>query len=226
MKTSRESGNRVNKIAKDMFTIPNAITLTGGILAWRGAEELNSPCGLSKAALGRLLDTIDGPVSRFTEQTSDVGAALDAITDKIVTAKILYEMKKQKVAPELVIGTIALLNFLNSTATGITNLRSEEKGKTRPTKSGKLAMAGETFTLIAYAGAHVAEYANNPKLAKFLRRLGATAFIASLPPAAHSLYTYTKQALGKNTVPERMPPTGAERSLRLMGALNKFNKCV
>ena len=90
MKTSRESGNRVNKIAKDIFTIPNAITLAGGILAWRGSKELNNPCGLSKAALGRLLDTIDGPVSRFTGQTSDVGAALDAITDKIVTAKILY----------------------------------------------------------------------------------------------------------------------------------------
>ncbi|QWQ32753.1 CDP-alcohol phosphatidyltransferase family protein [Candidatus Minimicrobia naudis] len=79
-------------MAKDVFTIPNAITLTGGILAWRGAEELNNPCGLSKAALGRLLDIIDGPVSRFTGQTSDVGAAFDAITDKIVIAKILYEL--------------------------------------------------------------------------------------------------------------------------------------
>ena len=225
MKTSRELGNTADKRAKDIFTIPNAITLTGGILAWRGAEELNNPCGLSKAALGRLLDTIDGPASRVTGQTSDVGAALDAITDKIVTAKILYEMHKQEVAPGQVIGTIALLNFLNSTATGITNLRSEKKGKTRPTKSGKLAMAGETFTLIAYAGAHVSEHTNNPNLAKFLRRLGAAAFIASLPLAAHSLCTYTRQALGKNTVPERMPPTGAERSLRLMGALNKFNKC-
>ena len=195
MKTSRESSNRANKIAKDVFTIPNAITLTGGILAWRGAEELNNPCGLSKAALGRLLDIIDGPVSRLTGQTSDVGAALDAITDKIVMAKILHEMNKKELAPEKVIDTVAVLNLINALATGIANLRSDEKAETRPTKSGKLAMAGETVTLISYIAAHIAEQDKNPKLAKLLRKLGAGAFAASLPFAAHATCTYIKRAI-------------------------------
>ena len=203
MKTSRESSNRANKIAKDVFTIPNAITLTGGILAWRGAEELNNPCGLSKAALGRLLDIIDGPVSRLTGQTSDVGAALDAITDKIVMAKILHEMNKKELAPEKVIDTVTVLNLINALATGIANLRSDEKAETRPTKSGKLAMAGETVTLISYIAAHIAEQDKNPKLAKLLRKLGAAAFAASLPFAAHATCTYIKRAVKGNAEKEK-----------------------
>ena len=224
MKTSRESSNRANKIAKDVFTIPNAITLTGGILAWRGAEELNNPCGLSKAALGRLLDIIDGPVSRLTGQTSDVGAALDAITDKIVMAKILHEMNKKELAPEKVIDTVAVLNLINALATGIANLRSDEKAETRPTKSGKLAMAGETVTLISYIAAHIAEQDKNPKLAKLLRKLGAGAFAASLPFAAHATCTYIKRAINGDSEKEKPRQIAdVNRSLGSMAMLRRLS---
>lgn len=224
MKTSRESSNRANKIAKDVFTIPNAITLTGGILAWRGAEELNNPCGLSKAALGRLLDIIDGPVSRLTGQTSDVGAALDAITDKIVMAKILHEMNKKELAPEKVIDTVAVLNLINALATGIANLRSDEKAETRPTKSGKLAMAGETVTLISYIAAHIAEQDKNPKLAKLLRKLGAGAFAASLPFAVHATHTYIKRAINGSAEKEKPRQIAdVNRSLGSMAMLGRLS---
>ena len=224
MKTSRESSNRANKIAKDVFTIPNAITLTGGILAWRGAEELNNPCGLSKAALGRLLDIIDGPVSRLTGQTSDVGAALDAITDKIVMAKILHEMNKKELAPEKVIDTVTVLNLINALATGIANLRSDEKAETRPTKSGKLAMAGETVTLISYIAAHIAEQDKNPKLAKLLRKLGAGAFAASLPFAAHATCTYIKRAIKGDSEKEKPRQIAdVNRSLGSMAMLGRLS---
>lgn len=224
MKTSRESSNRANKIAKDVFTIPNAITLTGGILAWRGAEELNNPCGLSKAALGRLLDIIDGPVSRLTGQTSDVGAALDAITDKIVMAKILYEMNKKGLAPKHVLGIVATLNLINAGATGIANLRSDEKGETRPTKSGKLAMAGETVTLISYIAAHIAEQDKNPKLAEILRKLGAGAFAASLPFAAHATCTYIKRAINGDSEKEKPRQIAdVNRSLGSMAMLGRLS---
>ena len=225
MKTSRESSNRANKIAKDVFTIPNAITLTGGILAWRGAEELNNPCGLSKAALGRLLDIIDGPVSRLTGQTSDVGAALDATTDKIVMAKILYELhKKKEMVPEEVIVSIATSNLVNAIATGIANLRSDEKGETRPTKSGKLAMAGETVTLISYIAAHIAEQDKNPKLAEILRKLGAGAFAASLPFAAHATCTYIKRAINGDSEKEKPRQIAdVNRSLGSMAMLGRLS---
>ena len=224
MKTSRESSNRANKIAKDVFTIPNAITLTGGILAWRGAEELNNPCGLSKAALGRLLDIIDGPVSRLTGQTSDIGAALDAITDKIVMAKILHKLHEEEIVPEEFLVSIATSNLANAIATGIANLRSDKKAETRPTKSGKLAMAGETVTLISYIAAHIAEQDKNPKLAKLLRKLGAGAFAASLPFAAHATCTYIKRAINGDSEKEKPRQIAdVNRSLGSMAILGRLS---
>ena len=224
METSRESSNRTNKIAKDVFTIPNAITLTGGILAWRGAEELNNPCGLSKAALGRLLDIIDGPVSRLTGQTSDVGAALDAITDKIVMAKILHKLHEEEIVPEEFLVSIATSNLANAIATGIANLRSDKKAETRPTKSGKLAMAGETVTLISYIAAHIAEQDKNPKLAKLLRKLGAAAFAASLPFAAHATCTYIKRAVKGNAEKEKPRQiSDVKRTLGSMAMLGRLS---
>lgn len=225
MKTSRESSNRANKIAKDVFTIPNAITLTGGILAWRGAEELNNPCGLSKAALGRLLDIIDGPVSRLTGQTSDVGAALDATTDKIVMAKILYEMNKKELAPKYVLGTVAILNSMNAAATGIANLRSDEKAETRPTKSGKVGLAMETAALVAYAAAELADKrTDSPKPAEILRKLGAGAFAASLPFAAHATYTYIKRAINGDVKKEKPRQIiDANRSLGSIATLRRLS---
>ena len=224
METSRESSNRANKIAKDVFTIPNAITLTGGILAWRGAEELNNPCGLSKAALGRLLDIIDGPVSRLTGQTSDVGAALDAITDKIVMAKILHKLHEEEIVPEEFLVSIATSNLANAIATGIANLRSDKKAETRPTKSGKLAMAGETVTLISYIAAHIAEQDKNPKLAKLLRKLGAAAFAASLPFAVHATHTYIKRAINGDVKKEKPRQIiDADRSFRSMEMLRHLS---
>ena len=224
MKTSRESSNSANKIAKDVFTIPNAITLTGGILAWRGAEELNNPCGLSKAALGRLLDIIDGPVSRLTGQTSDVGAALDAITDKIVMAKILHKLHEEEIVPEEFLVSIATSNLANAIATGIANLRSDKKAETRPTKSGKLAMAGETVTLISYIAAHIAEQDKNPKLAEILRKLGAAAFAASLPFAAHATCTYIKRAINGDSEKEKPRQIAdVNRSLGSMAMLGRLS---
>ena len=150
------------------------------------------------ARSGRLADVLDGKVARMTGQTSNTGAALDATTDKIVMAKILYEMNKKELAPKYVLGAVATLNSINALSTGIANLRSDKKAETRPTKSGKLAMAGETVTLISYIAAHITEQDKNPKLAKLLRKLGAGAFAASLPFATHATYTYIKRAINGN----------------------------
>lgn len=202
MKKAREASPVAHKIAKDIFTIPNLISVTGAALAIHGSEKIDTAEGLTECAVGRLADVLDGKVARMTGQTSNTGAALDATTDKIVMAKILYEMNKKELAPKYVLGTVALLNSINAVATGIANLRSDEKAETRPTKSGKLAMAGETVTLISYIAAHIAEQDKNPKLAKLLRKLGAGAFAASLPFATHATCTYIKRAINGNAEKE------------------------
>ena len=198
MKKAREAPPVAHKIAKDIFTVPNLISVTGAALVMHGSKKIDTTEGLAECAVGRLADVLDGKVARMTGQTSNTGAALDATTDKIVMAKILYEMNKKELAPKYVLGAVATLNSINALSTGIANLRSDKKAETRPTKSGKLAMAGETVTLISYIAAHITEQDKNPKLAKLLRKLGAGAFAASLPFATHATYTYIKRAINGN----------------------------
>ena len=203
MKKAREASPVAHKIAKDIFTVPNLISVTGAALAIHGSEKIDTAEGLAECAVGRLADVLDGKVARMTGQTSNFGAALDATTDKIVMAKILYEMNKKGLAPKHVLGTVALLNSINAMATGIANLRSDEKAETRPTKSGKVGLAMETAALVAYAAAELADKrTDNPKPAKLLRKLGAGAFAASLPFAAHATCTYIKRAINGNAEKE------------------------
>ena len=196
MKKSRETSPAVRKVAKDVLTVPNLISVAGAALAIHGSKEINTAKGLTECAVGRLADVLDGKVARMTGQTSNTGAALDATTDKIVMAKILYEMNKKRLAPKKVLVAVAAPNLINALATGIANLRSDEKAETRPTKSGKVGLAMETAALVAYAAAELADKrTDSPKPAKLLRKLGAGTFAASLPFAAHATCTYIKRAI-------------------------------
>ena len=225
MKKAREASPVAHKIAKDIFTIPNLISVTGAALAIHGSEKIDTAEGLAECAVGRLADVLDGKVARMIGQTSNFGAALDATTDKIVMAKILYEMHKKGLAPKYVLGTVAVLNSINAVATGIANLRSDEKAETRPTKSGKVGLAMETAALVAYAAAELADKrTDNPKPAKLLRKLGAAAFAASLPFAAHATCTYIKRAVKGNAEKEKPRQiSDVKRTLGSMAMLGRLS---
>ena len=225
MKKAREASPTVCKVAKDVFTIPNLISVTGAALAIHGSKEINTAKGLTECAVGRLADVLDGKVARMTGQTSNTGAALDATTDKIVMAKILYEMNKKELAPKYVLGTVAVLNSINAVATGIANLRSDEKAETRPTKSGKVGLAMETAALVAYAAAELVDKrTDNPKPAEILRKLGAGAFAASLLPAAHATCTYIERAVNGNAEKEKPRQIAdVKRSLGSMAMLGRLS---
>lgn len=225
MKKARETSPTVRKVAKDVFTIPNLISVTGAALAMHGSEKIDTPEGLAECVVGRLADVLDGKVARMTGQTSNFGAALDAITDKIVMAKILYEMDKKKLAPKKVIDIVAVLNLINALATGIANLRSDEKTETRPTKSGKVGLAMETAALVAYAAAELVDKrTDNPKPAEILRKLGAGAFAASLLPAAHATCTYIERAINGNAEKEKPRQIAdVKRSLGSMAMLGRLS---
>lgn len=226
MKKAREASPVARKVAKDIFTVPNFISVTGAALAIHGSKKIDTTEGLAECAVGRLADVLDGKVARMTGQTSNFGAALDATTDKIVMAKILYEMNKKELAPKYVLGTVALLNSINALSTGIANLRSDEKAETRPTKSGKVGLAMETAALVAYAAAELADKrTDNPKPAKLLRKLGAVAFATSLPLATHATYTYVKRAVNGNTEKpeESRQITDVNRSLGSMAMLSRLS---
>ena len=224
MKKAREASPTVRKVAKDIFTVPNLISVAGAALAIHGSKEINTAKGLAECAVGRLADVLDGKVARMTGQTSNTGAALDATTDKIVMAKFLYELYEKEMVPKKALGTVAVLNSINAVATGIANLRSEEKAETRPTKSGKVGLAMETTALVAYAAAELVDKrTDSPKPAKLLRKLGAGAFAASLPFAVHATCTYIKRAINGNAKKEKPKEshqiTDVNRSLGSMAML-------
>lgn len=225
MKKAREVSPTARKVAKDVFTIPNLISVTGAALAIHGSEKINTAEGLAECAVGRLADVLDGKVARMTGQTSNTGAALDATTDKIVMAKILYELYEKEMVPKKALGTVAVLNSINAVATGIANLRSEEKAETRPTKSGKVGLAMETTALVAYAAAELVDKrTDSPKPAKLLRKLGAGAFAASLPFAVHATCTYIKRAINGNAEKEEPRQIiDADRSFRSMEMLRHLS---
>lgn len=225
MKKAREVFPAVRKVAKDVLTVPNLISVAGAALAIHGSKEINTAKGLTECAVGRLADVLDGKVARMTGQTSNTGAALDATTDKIVMAKILYEMNKKRLAPKKVLVAVAAPNLINALATGIANLRSKEKAETRPTKSGKVGLAMETAALVAYAAAELADKrTDSPKPAKLLRKLGAGAFAASLPFAAHATCTYIKRAINGNAEKEKPRQIiDAKRSLGSMAVLRRLS---
>ena len=225
MKKGRETSPTVSKVAKDVFTIPNFISMTGAALAIRGSKKIDTVEGLTKCAVGRLADVLDGKVARMTGQTSNTGAALDATTDKIVMAKILYELYEKEMVPKKALGTVAVLNSINALATGIANLRSKEKAETRPTKSGKVGLAMETAALVAYAAAEIVDKrTDSPKPAEILRKLGAGAFAASLPFAAHATCTYIKRAIKGDAEKEKPRQIAdVERSLGSMAMLGRLS---
>lgn len=224
MKKARETSPTTRKVAKDVFTIPNFISIAGATLAIHGSKKIDTAEGLAECAVGRLADVLDGKVARMTGQTSNFGAALDATTDKIVMAKILYEMNKKELAPKRVLGAVAVLNSINALATGIANLRSDEKAETRPTKSGKVGLAMETAALVAYAAAELVDkQTDSPKPAEILRKLGAGAFAASLPLAVHATRIYIERAINGNAEKENPEEprqiTDVNRSLGSMAML-------
>ena len=228
MKKGRKTSPTARKVAKDVLTVPNFISVAGATLAIHGSKKIDTAEGLAECAVGRLADVLDGKVARMTGQTSNTGAALDATTDKIVMAKILYEMNKKELAPKRVLGTVAVLNSINAIATGIANLRNDEKAETRPTKSGKVGLAMETTALVAYAAAELADKrTDSPKSAKLLRKLGAGAFAASLPFAVHATCTYIKRAINggaeKEDPEESRQITDVNRSLGSMAMLRHLS---
>ena len=178
---------------KDLITIPNAMTTYGGFLTYSGAENADTAEGFVKVAIGRAIDVADGFVARTTGQESDFGAALDAGTDKLVTAKYLSELWQKDLAPKPAIAAITAANLANAALTADT-LSKNSDDRIRPAKTGKLALFTESVSLFAYNAGAIAEKNGHEKAAKTLKTIGHTALAASIPLAIHTTAIYAKRS--------------------------------
>ena len=177
----------------DILTIPNVMSLAGAVLAWRGAKRINTTAGVAQVVAGRLIDTLDGTVARQTGQTSNFGAIVDAGLDKTTTAKLLYEMWRQDIAPKEVLGLIAAFNTVNAIASTKSAIDIADE-TVRPDISGKLALAFETGSLFAHAISARLEASGKSNQANLARNIGNLSFVAALPLAVKSTSSYIKRA--------------------------------
>ena len=189
---SREKIPRFNP-RTDILTIPNAMSIAGAVLAWRGAKRIDTAAGIAQVAAGRFIDVLDGIVARKTGQTSDFGALLDAGLDKAVTAIILYEIKSKNLAPTEIIAAITAFNGINAVASAKTIVEAGDE-TVRPEISGKLALAFETSSLLAHLLGSRLETTGQGQLARVARGIGDLAFAVSLPLAFKSTLSYVKRA--------------------------------
>ncbi|NPA76315.1 MAG: CDP-alcohol phosphatidyltransferase family protein [Candidatus Diapherotrites archaeon] len=81
------------RVAKYVGVHPNIVTLTSlafaGLAAWYYAQA-EWLIGSIVAAIAGILDALDGAVARYWKRESKWGAYLDAITDRVVEALILF----------------------------------------------------------------------------------------------------------------------------------------
>ena len=189
---SREKTLRFNP-RTDIPTIPNAMSIAGAILAWRGAKRIDTAAGIAQVAAGRFIDVLDGIVARKTGQTSDFGTGLDAGLDKAVTAIILYKIKSKNLAPTEIIAAITAFNGINAVASAKTIIEAGDE-TVRPEISGKLALALETSSLLAHLVGSRLETTGQGQLARVARGIGDLAFAVSLPLAFKSTLSYVKRA--------------------------------
>lgn len=189
---SREKTLRFNP-RTDIPTIPNAMSIAGAVLAWRGAKRIDTAAGIAQVAAGRFIDVLDGIVARKTGQTSDFGALLDAGLDKATTAIILREIKNKNLAPTEIIAAITAFNGINAVASAKTIVEAGDE-TVRPEISGKLALALETSSLLAHLVGSRLETTGQGQLARVARGIGNLAFAVSLPFAFKSTLSYIERA--------------------------------
>lgn len=204
MNTERQPQFRPTKspeeqpISDDIVTIPNIITVLGGILSLYGIKHADSPKGMAALVAGELSDKVDGSLAEALGQRSKLGTKLDPIRDKIVAAAALLKLLQEGSASKAMVATIAGLESTKAIATAVAeykhNQLPEESEPLRPTQAGRVssALVAATTTLLIIGSS--AESLGYQKTAKTLKGLGKLGFAAYVPAAAVAAGQYVKRS--------------------------------
>lgn len=133
--------------SKDILTPANILSVSGLALVFVGSTRLSDWSGFVMVALGRLLDIADGYVARRTH-TSDFGAAVDAIADKLSILLLTTALFWYELAPLWVLGYILGQNALVAVAVLIA---SHRKIKAKTSVAGKRNMFLQNIVMLIFA---------------------------------------------------------------------------
>lgn len=185
-------------ISDDVLTIPNVITVLGGILSLYGIKHADSLKGMIALVAGELSDKADGSLANALNQRSKLGIKLDPIRDKIVAAAALLKLSQEGSASKAMVATIAGLESTKAIATAVAEYKHDqlpdEREPLRPTQAGRIssALVATTTTLLIIGSS--AESLGYQKTAKTLKGLGRLGFAAYVPVAAVAAGQYAKRA--------------------------------
>lgn len=178
---------------KDILSIPNAVSAMGLGLVIDGSIDINSVKGVTKIATGRGLDLFDGALARLLVQTSDFGAGVDAVGDKVGMGAILTSAWYHEAVPRSVLATLAVKH---STLAGLTiaaQARHPEESY-RPTRAGKASMAADNVALFGYLYANAFEREDyDEKFIHRARTLGRMSFATGLALSLPTTIQYAKR---------------------------------
>ncbi len=141
---------RRNIRAKDLLQLPSAITAGSFALVVDGSRKLDTPEGKAEVIVGRLGDVVDGAVARKLDMSSDAGAMLDVLCDKLGMAAIGVGAWRHDIVPKPILLAMAARHGISAAATLYAGLHDEKKRAIRPPLSGKLGMAADTAALSAF----------------------------------------------------------------------------
>ena len=185
-------------VSDDVVTIPNIITVLGGILSLYGIKHADSLKGMAALVAGELSDKLDGSLADVLNQRSKLGIKLDPIRDKIVGAAALLKLSQEDPTSRAMVATIAGLESTKAIATAVAeykhNQLPEESEPLRPTQAGRVssALVATTTTLLIIGSS--AESLGYQKTAKALKGLGTLSFAGYLPVAGVAAGQYVKRA--------------------------------
>lgn len=185
-------------ISDDILTLPNLITIVGGLCSIYGIRNADTIKGIAALIIGELSDKLDGSLANALDQRSKLGIKLDPIRDKIVAAAALLKLSQEGSASKAMVGTIAGLESTKAIATAVAeykhNQLPEESEPLRPTQAGRIssALVATTTTLLIIGSS--AESLGYQKTAKTLKGLGKLGFAAYVPAAAVAAGQYVKRA--------------------------------
>ncbi len=140
---------KLGRKSNGILTLANVVSLAGLVISSSGIKDCyqgNYKKGVAKIASGRLLDILDGFVADKTKTKSELGARLDAGTDKILMAEALIGLGSKQILSNIVVASFATQNGANVLSTYL-YLKNHNNKDPQSSREGKLTTTFQWLTI-------------------------------------------------------------------------------
>lgn len=171
MSAEHNNFQQIAEATGGVVTPANAIDAGAFALAAKFVPKLDSWRGIAAVAVSYASDVVDGKVARATGTSNELGAAVDAVGDKIKTTYAAYHIAKMNLASKPLLAAVALQNVANAGATVYDSLVND-KSKVDVSKAGKYSTFSNSLGIgLQVIGTELEK--NDPQRARNARVAGA-----------------------------------------------------